>query len=301
MSAPAPYTHTNHPAFLYQDMLADQYRMQSYRRAIENVVNEGDVVADLGTGTGVLAMMAVQAGAKHVYAVENRPQIIPITRQIIKDNKMSDKITVIEGDARNIPLSEDIDVLINELIGDFGTDENIYECVDAIASAHLQPGGRILPAKLRTFLVPVEYKDEYQGLWVDNYQQLDLSYVATLPCLEEAQMRILSHQPNELASPILIEEIDFSKGKFKRETTHELEFKLHSKGRLHGFMGFFQADLTDDVRIDNYPVYPGCHWQTWHWPAYPPVPSMPGKTIQAILTMPTNMIAQGWHLKWKSD
>jgi hypothetical protein len=62
-----PYRESNHPALYYQDMIGDTRRMARYRAAIEAVVRPGDVVADLGTGLGVLAMMAVQAGAARVY------------------------------------------------------------------------------------------------------------------------------------------------------------------------------------------------------------------------------------------
>ncbi|WP_286265881.1 50S ribosomal protein L11 methyltransferase [Thalassotalea atypica] len=292
------YTHTNHPAFLYQEMLSDQYRMQCYRRAINEVVEQGDVVVDLGTGTGVLAIMAVQAGASHVYAVEVRPQIIPITRQIIADNGMSEQITVIEGDARNITLTESVDVIINELIGDFGTDENIAECVNAVAERYLKPSGTILPRTLKTYLVPVQYQNEYQGIWRENFQGIDLKSVAKLDCVEEAQMRILSHQPTELATPQLIENIDFSKDKKPRLLAHDIEFHVHTAGALHGFMGYFESELTHNVSINNYPGYKGCHWQTWHWPVYPTLNVEKSASINGMLATPENMIAQGWNLTW---
>jgi predicted RNA methylase len=39
----------------HRGMLSDRIRMQAYRQAIHAMVREGDVVADLGTGTGILA------------------------------------------------------------------------------------------------------------------------------------------------------------------------------------------------------------------------------------------------------
>ena len=298
MEPSIPLTHSNHPAFLYQDMLADQFRMQCYRRAINQLVQPGDIVADLGTGMGVLAMMAIQAGAAHVYAVENRPQVVAITKEIIARNDMAERITLIEGDAREITIDAEVDLIINELIGDFGTDENIVECVDEFTRKHLKPGGRCLPQKLRTYLVPVEYSEEYRGIWRKDFQGLDLSYVAQLSCREEAEMLILARQPKELAIPQLIENIDFTSKIPVRANSIDCQFTLHSEGRLQGFMGFFQADLSPDIRLDNYPVYPGCHWQTWHWPLYPPPKSKPGFIVKCKLTTTKNMIAQGWQLNW---
>ena len=69
------WTAGNHPAVHYQDMLSDHERMRRYRQAIEAVVRPGDVVADLGTGLGVLALMAVRAGASFVYAIDQLQMI----------------------------------------------------------------------------------------------------------------------------------------------------------------------------------------------------------------------------------
>ena len=52
------------------DMLADQRRTSRYLAAIRRAVRSDDVVLDLGTGTGILAIAAAQAGARRVFAIE---------------------------------------------------------------------------------------------------------------------------------------------------------------------------------------------------------------------------------------
>src|SRR3984893_15786348 len=56
--------------FVHEPMLLDKIRCDTYREAIQRIVKPGDVVVDLGAGTGLLSFFALQAGARHVYAIE---------------------------------------------------------------------------------------------------------------------------------------------------------------------------------------------------------------------------------------
>lgn len=72
---------------------------------------------DIRCGLGVLSMFSVLAGAKHVYAIENS-NVTQLTERIIRDNNLSDKITVIKGTVANIQLPvAKVNIIVSTFFG----------------------------------------------------------------------------------------------------------------------------------------------------------------------------------------
>ena len=55
---------------IHKNMLNDLVRVEQYTKAI-NYTCKGKVVLDIGCGTGVLSVLAIEAGAIKVYAIDN--------------------------------------------------------------------------------------------------------------------------------------------------------------------------------------------------------------------------------------
>jgi len=302
------FKETNHPALYYQDMLSyyqdmlsDGRRMVRYRKAIEAVVRPGDVVVDLGTGLGVLAIMATQAGAEQVYGVDVRPQIMSITERIIATNGLSERISLICSDAMDLELPTQVDVILNELIGDFGTDENIHECVRAVADRHLKDDGRVIPSRLSTHIVGVSYEGELRGVYGGDFHNMDLSCAVTDPFSPAAIMHGLQRQPVELTEVCSVERIDFGAHMPERVYEYSLALPVVRTGDLQGFVGFFDCELAPGITLGNYPCYPGSHWVNWNWPVTPVVRVERGQTIKGVLTTPKKTVAGCWSWAWEVD
>src|SRR4051812_25102813 len=89
----------------HANMLLDVTRVHAFARAITATVKPGDVVVDVGSGSGVLAVLAAQAGARRVYAIERGP-MGGLVREAAKENGVSEIVTVIHDDARDATLEE---------------------------------------------------------------------------------------------------------------------------------------------------------------------------------------------------
>jgi ribosomal protein L11 methyltransferase len=73
-----------------------------------------EVVLDLGTGTGILALAAVSLGAQKVLAVDWNPACVRTTRENITLNELEEKIKVFEGKAQEF-LDRPADLLLANL------------------------------------------------------------------------------------------------------------------------------------------------------------------------------------------
>ncbi|CAL1286593.1 unnamed protein product [Larinioides sclopetarius] len=114
-------------------MLNDKERNLAYKRAIKRAVEEGyKHVLDIGAGTGILSMMAVDANAEKVYACEASEIMFAVLQNVVKMNEKSIQVfpkfstdLVIEED-----LPEKVSLIVTEIFdaGLFG--ENSLETLD---------------------------------------------------------------------------------------------------------------------------------------------------------------------------
>jgi protein arginine N-methyltransferase 1 len=84
-------------------MLCDRVRTEAFLRAIDSVVRPGDVVLDVGPGTGILSLFAARAGAERVYAVE-RTTVAVLAQELAAANGVAEVVQVIHGDLLDIEL-----------------------------------------------------------------------------------------------------------------------------------------------------------------------------------------------------
>lgn len=134
---------------LHHLLLSDRPRLDAFRRALHRTVRPGDVVVDLGAGTGILGLLALQAGAGRVYAVDPDP-ILRLARKLARENGVEERMRFVEEDARTATLPERADLIVSDLGGMLGMDPEMSKVVVA-ARRFLKRGGRILPQRSRVW------------------------------------------------------------------------------------------------------------------------------------------------------
>jgi ubiquinone/menaquinone biosynthesis C-methylase UbiE len=265
----------------HRTMLRDTVRMESYKAAIEAVVRPGDVVLDLGTGTGVLAMWAAKAGARKVYAVDPAP-VINLAKELALANEGGDRITFLQADSRKIDLPEKADVLVSECMGNFYvTDEMASVARDV--KRHLKDDARLIPQHFHLKVAPafLPHLDDVT-FWENPVGGLDLSggrkYAMQITYSRHIPPELLVAPPEELLAFDLTDSPDTIDG--------ELAFSIDKARTVHGLVGWFDARLTDDIMLSTGPGII-THWGQVFFPIEP-VSLSPGSRLNARMVLTLN-------------
>ncbi|CAB9513596.1 arginine N-methyltransferase 1 [Seminavis robusta] len=216
-----------------KQMLADHNRMAAYHSAIlgNSSVFKDKVVMDVGTGSGILAVWAAQAGARKVYAVEYT-DMAKYAKRVMTANGVDNVVTVIQGAVEDIelPMEEDgldpegpVDIMISEWMGYFLLRESMMDSVIRARDKFLnKKTGLMFPSHCSMFVAPVRDEDdrkqnnnEYAGAmsdWHDFAETTRNMYGVDMDILEkdfdreQKEYYLLSSRWTELQPEVLLAE-----------------------------------------------------------------------------------------------
>lgn len=249
--------------------LADVERTQAFREAIAAAVSPGDVVLDLGSGSGIMALLAIRAGAERVFSVEVGPYLSRVSRQVFDDSGYGDKITSIRLDARKVDLSivEKPDVVICEMITTALIGEMQGPVIRSLRrSGVIDDSTRVIPAALSTSLTFVNA--DFTRYGIDLHFPMFVDYFA----------RTFDHRFGSLSHPEVVHAVDFSR-KFSEAIRIDVRVRIASSGRINGILLTSETDFIGGTKLGSCVSY--C--QPVIIPVRPGIDVSVGDTVTATL------------------
>jgi type I protein arginine methyltransferase len=236
----------------HREYLSDPARLEAYRRAVHEIVHPGMIVADIGSGTGILGLFALQAGAARLYSIE-ATGMIEIARALAAANGFGDRFRAMQSHSSETELPEQVDVVLSDLVGRFGFDCDILEIYPDVAARLMKPGGRMIPSSVTLFAAPVEREDmnALVHFWSVPCAGFDVS-----PALDWA---VNTGYPAALSAGDLLAEpldvIHFPTGTAPESPLRgTVAFGIARGGTLHGIGGWMAAQLSPGVSMTNSPI-----------------------------------------------
>lgn len=272
---------------VHRTMIRDCVRTDAFRAAIEAVVRPGDVVLDVGAGSGILSLFAAKAGAARVYAVE-RTQVAVLAEVLADKNGVADTVTVIHGDIMDIDLPEPVDVIVSEWLGGFGIDEGMLPPVIFARDRWLKPGGTMIPRSVTawTALVEDRYSKDMASFLRGQPYGLDLDALAEVTVNEIMYSGTFRHlaagDRRSEALELWTTDAEQTTLEQAREP-HEAEVALAvgSEGTANALALWFSAELAPGIPLSVGPGDPPTHWGMTTAPLRRPVDLTPGTVVRA--------------------
>lgn len=282
----------------YGKMIADSIRTGAYASAIGRAIKPDSVVLDIGTGIGILAMLACQFGARRVYAIEP-DEAIQVAREIAAANGFTDRIEFIQDLSSRITLRERVDVIVSDLRGILPLFRHHIPSIIDARKRFLAPDGLLIPEQDTIWAAVAEAPDLYERyatLWSDNAYGLDLGAARRLVVNTWQKGRVDSDQL--LTRPQQWAVLDYNSIE-SANISAEMTFTVMRAGRAHGLSMWFDGLLAKGVSFSNAPGHPELIYGSAFFPFSSPLTTAVGDRVSVKLS--ADLVGDDYIWRWNTQ
>ena len=286
----------------HRTLIADQIRNNALYAALKELIVPGQsIVADIGTGTGLLGLMAARLGASEVHMYESAP-VAQVAAENIKRNKATQchLMSCHSTEMLDPPLA---DIIICETLGNYAFEEDIVRSVNDARNRILKPGGHIIPNRIRQFASLVKSRNYFDELvvWDNVGHGIDLTPAKTKSLnniyVRTFQAKDLVDGPNGTSfQSHAWDDVDFTQqNNSNREG--QLQFTFSKPQNVYGLAIWWEAELTSNVSLSTSPDEPTTHWEQLYFPVSDPINvDASDKVIAAIRSITSEQ--EGTNIAW---
>jgi type I protein arginine methyltransferase len=276
-------------------MISDSRRMDAYVEALRRAVKDDSVVLDIGTGTGIFALLASQFGARKVYATEP-DNAINLAKEFAAVNRLADKIEFIQDLSTNVILPEAADVIISDLRGVLPLFQHHIPSIADARRRLLAPNGILIPQEDKIWATVVEARSLHKPFeipWSRNAYNLDMRAGQAIVTNTWHEARLNADQ--FLVEPQKWATLDY--GSIEDPNIHaELRWTATRSGTAHGLAMWFDAILAEGIGFSNSPDSPELIYGNAFFPLSAAVAIEEGDSIE--LRVAANLVGDDYIWRW---
>lgn len=265
-------------------MMNEEERNRSYYEGLKAVVKPDMTVFEVGTGSGLVSMMAARLGARKVVSCEAVRVVAETAARIVARNGLQDRVTVLAKPSYEVQLGKDLperaDVLVHEIFSSELLGEHVLPALEDAKARLLKPGGIILPGVASMMAALVGGEELGTELYVGESFGFDLSEFNAInpkkrPLYREDLPRVL------LSEPVEAFRFDFNRDDRFPAGKKRLAFTANASGRCWGVVQWIRFEFGPGIAFENHPsrVRAVASWQQAVYRFDPPLDLRPGAVV----------------------
>ncbi|WP_395018310.1 tetratricopeptide repeat protein [Dongia sp.] len=245
-------------------MINDDERNAAYERALARAVTPDSLVLEIGTGSGLVAMMAARAGARQVVTCEAVPILAKIAKETVARNGFADKITVLSKRSTQVKLGADLpekaDIFVSELINIGMLAPNMLPIIQHARANLVKPEARIIPQAAVVWGVLMQCDHLANINPVREIAGFDMGAFDIFRSPGYAQIDLGADPHRVLSGRVRVLDFDFRKA-MKTEDLRQLAITANRAGTCHGVCFWFDLILDDEVTYRSESRSRTNHWK----------------------------------------
>lgn len=244
------------------EMLNDEQRNAAFERALAKAVTPGSVVLDIGSGTGLLAMMAARAGAGETVSCEMVAPLAELAREVVARNGLAGKIQIMSKKSTDLAVGRDLprraNLLVTETVDCGLLGEGIVPSINHARANLLTEDALIIPRAATVYATLVESK-RLRGLnCVGRCAGFDLELMRQYATPHYFPVRLAAFEYEALTAPFEVFRFDFGRGLIL-PSQKTISVPAARAGTCHAAIFWFDMQLDEEISISNEPG------STTHW------------------------------------
>jgi tetratricopeptide (TPR) repeat protein len=238
-------------------MLNETERNGAYHDGLQAAGAANKLVFEIGTGSGLVAMMAARLGAQKVVTCEAVGVVARTAQTIVARNGLQERVTVVAKPSWAIQVGEELpvkaDILVHEIFSSELLGEHVLPALEDARRRLLKDGGVVVPAAASIMIALVGGDDLGRNVHADQSFGFDLRpFNAIYPKKRPLYREDL--EPLLMSEPVEAFRFDFSAASsFPAERKH-IPMRATRSGRCYGVIQWIRLDMAPGIRFENHPA-----------------------------------------------
>lgn len=244
------------------EMLNDEQRNAAFQRALTNAITPDTIVLDIGSGTGLLAMMSARAGAKETITCEMVPQLAELARDTVALNGLADRIVTLDKKSTTLAIGNQMvhkaNLLVTETVDCGLLGEGIVHSIAHAKANLLTENAQIVPSAATVYAMVVESPRLRNLNFAQSAAGFDVSLINRYATAMYFPVRLDAFEYTPLTDPFEVFHFDFVNGTIAGDRK-TIDVRARRDGVAQCIIFWFNMQLDPQNSISNEPG------STTHW------------------------------------